>query len=228
MRFSSLLIILALLPVASFQSNSPQSPVEISGERHHHAKFENEFVRVWDVTVPAGEATLWHIHRQDNVAISLGDVNLRIETLGRDPVESPWKFGEARFSKATYVHRAMNIGTTDFHNFTIELLKPTGVLSDASKPPVEPGREPLLENERVRIYRLSLGPGQSSGMHTHLLPGLSVMITVGAIVVTTEGKATPESIEVLKPDVLWRAGAVRHSVRNIGTSRFEAVDIEVK
>src|SRR5262245_61835809 len=41
------------------QSNSPQSPVELSGERHHHPKFENEFVRIWDVTVPAGEATLW-------------------------------------------------------------------------------------------------------------------------------------------------------------------------
>src|SRR5215468_9434257 len=124
--FFGFLFSLCLIPIGTLsQSNSPQSPVEISGERHHHPKFENEFVRIWDVTVPAGEGTLWHIHRQDNVVISLGDVNLRIETLGRDPVESPWKFGEVRFSKATYVHRAMNIGTTDFHNFTIELLKPT-------------------------------------------------------------------------------------------------------
>jgi len=210
------------------QSNSSQSPVELSGERHHHPKFENEFVRIWDVTVPAGEATLWHIHRQDNVVISFGDANLRIETLGRDPVAGPWKFGEVRFAKATYVHRAMNIGTTDFHNFTIELLKPTAFVADASKLPMEAGREPLFENDRVRVYRLSLRPGESSGMHAHPLPGLGVMITVGAIEVSTEGNAAPERIEFTKPDLRWRAGAVRHSIRNIGMTRFEAVDIELK
>lgn len=230
MKLSSVtLFILAIIPIISLpQSNSPQSPVEISGEHHHHPTFENQFVRVWDVTVPAGEATLWHIHRQDNVVVSCGEVNLRIETLGRDPVESPWKFGEVRFSKATYVHRAINVGTTNFHNFTIELLKPTAFLPDAAKLPSEPGREPLLENDRVRVYRVSLGPGESSGMHTHPLPGLGVMITAGAIAITTEGNATPERVEITRPDVRWRAGAVRHSIRNIGITRFEAVDIEIK
>src|SRR5262245_34227730 len=95
------------------QSQSPaagtaESPVEISGEHHHHFKFEDEFVRVWDVTVPAGDATLWHIHRNDNVVITLGDASLRIETVGGAPAESQWKFSEVRFGKATYIHRAIN------------------------------------------------------------------------------------------------------------------------
>src|SRR3989442_4083916 len=98
------------------QSNSPQSPVEISGEAHHHPKFENEFVRIWDVTVPAGDATLWHVHRNDNVVVTLGGATLRIENMSSATVEGEWKFGDVRFSKATYVHRAMNIGTTPFHN----------------------------------------------------------------------------------------------------------------
>src|SRR5437660_7843646 len=119
MKLSSLLIIcllaLGLIPVTtSSQSDSPQSPVEISGEPRHHPKFENEFVRVWDVTVPAGDATLWHVHRYDNVVVPLSDASLRIETLGSAPAESQWKFGEIKFGKATYVHRAINIGTTPF------------------------------------------------------------------------------------------------------------------
>src|SRR5713101_6479905 len=126
MRFlflSILLLVFAAAPVS--QSNSPQSPAEISGEPRHHPKFENEFVRVWDVTVPAGDATLWHIHRNDNVVVTLGDdASLRIETVGAAPAEVQWKFGDVRFGKATYVHRALNIGTTPFHNFTIEILKP--------------------------------------------------------------------------------------------------------
>jgi hypothetical protein len=84
-RFLPLTFALALIPLSVWsQSNSPQSPVEISGEPRHHPKLENEFVRIWDVTVPAGDATLWHAHRKDNVVVSFGDVNLRIETLGRD------------------------------------------------------------------------------------------------------------------------------------------------
>src|SRR5205823_3464021 len=114
------------------QSNSPQSPIEIKGEAHHHPKFENEFVRVWDVTVPAGEATLWHIHRNDNVVITLADANLRIENAAGPSTEAQWRFGEVRFAKATYVHRAMNVGTTAFHNFTIELLKSSPIAGDTN------------------------------------------------------------------------------------------------
>src|SRR5262245_30696035 len=128
MRLFPFILIVASVSIAAetrWQSgaNSPQSPVEISGEAHHHPKFENEFVRVWDVTVPAADATLWHVHRNDNVVITLGAATLRIETVGAAPGESEWKFGEVRFGKATYVHRAMNIGKTPFHNLTIEILK---------------------------------------------------------------------------------------------------------
>ena len=226
----SLTFLLALhlvsIPIfALSQSNSPQNPVEISGEPRHHPKFENEFVRVWDVTVPAGDATLWHAHRNDNVVVTLAPAKLHIETLGRDPVDVEWKFGEVRFSKATYVHRAMNVGTTPFHNLTIELLKPPPANSDSSPAPNE-GREPVLENERVRVYRQSLAPGEAVAMHTHPYPGLQVTITAAEIEVTANGKAVRHPVKA--DDVSWRAGGVTHSIKNVGQTRFESVDIEFK
>src|SRR5438034_8348919 len=176
----SLLFAFLLIPIGTLSQsgvNSPQSPVEISGEPRHHPKFENEFVRVWDVTVPAGDTTLWHIHRNDNVVVTLGDdASLRIETVGAAPVEVKWKFGEVRFGKATYVHRAMNIGTTPFHNMTIELLKSpplSGILANTKE---DIARPPILENERVRVYKLSLAPGEATTTHTHFLPGLGISI----------------------------------------------------
>src|SRR2546430_13344100 len=143
------------------QSNSPQSPIEIKGEAHHHPKFENEFVRVWDVTVPAGDATLWHAHRNDNVVVTLVGANLRIETAGAAPTEVEWKFADVRFGKATYIHRAMNIGTTPFHNLTIELLKSPPLSKDVANVKEQIASTPILENERVRVYRTTLEPGQS-------------------------------------------------------------------
>src|SRR5438128_7531522 len=117
MRNLSLLMLLlpiAIAPIAVSQSNSPQSPVEISGEPRHHPKFENEFVRVWDVTVPAGDATHWHVHRSDNVVVTFGDASLHIETVGAAPTDSQLKLGDVGFRKSTYVHRAINVGTTPF------------------------------------------------------------------------------------------------------------------
>src|SRR5947207_2742935 len=174
MRFLFLLILLLVFAAAPLsQSNSPQLPAEISGEPRHHPKFENEFVRVWDVTVPAGDTTLWHIHRNDNVVVTLGDdASLRIETVGGAPAEVQWKFGEVRFGKATYVHRAMNIGTTPFHNMTIEILKSPGPQEQSPKYPIT--RTPVLENERVRVFRVSFEPDQSTAMHKHEIHGLAI------------------------------------------------------
>ena len=231
MKYLCLLVLLlafALVPNGSWSqtNSSPQSPVEISGEAHHHPKLENEFVRIWDVTVPAGDATLWHVHRNDNVVVTFADANLRLESATAAPAEAQWKFGEVRFAKATYTHRAINVGTTPFHNLTIELLKSPGPQEQSPKYPIT--RTPVLENERVRVFRVTLEPGQSTSMHTHVFAGLSIALTSGEIEITTEGKKRADKLSLPLGDVRWRAGAVTHSIKNVGKTRFEAVDVELK
>jgi quercetin dioxygenase-like cupin family protein len=229
MKHLCLLSLLLLVPIGTLsQSNSPQSPVEISGEPRHHPKFENEFVRIWDVTVPAGDATLWHAHRNDNVVVTLGGASLRLEAVGAVPAGVQWNFGDVKFGKATYIHRAMNIGTTPFHNLTIELLKSPLGSQGLSPQTGQTSRTPILENERVRVYRLSLAPGESTDVHTHPLAGLAISITPGEIEITTEGKTKPDRLTLPLGDVRWRSGAVTHSIKNVGKTRFEAVDIELK
>src|SRR5262249_49493869 len=160
----------------------------------------------------------------DNVVVSFDDVKLRIETLGRDTVETPWKFGEVRFSKATYIHRAMNVGSTSFHNFTIELLKAPGGAS-LSK---QPGREPVIDNERVRVFRVTLEPDQSSPMHPHEVPSLAIALTPGDLEITTQGKDKPDRVNRALGTLTWRGDPVTHSVKNVGKTRYEGMDIEFK
>ena len=224
-----IIAVIALVPLGSLtlsqtQPNSPQNPVEIKGEPRHHPKFENEFVRVWDVTVPGGDATLWHAHRNDNIVVTLAGAKLHLETLGRDPVDTEWKFGDVRFSKATYVHRAMNVGTTAFHNLTIELLKPAG--ANLQTPSNEGGLEPVIDNDRVRAYRLSLAPGEAVATHTHPYPSLLVTMTAAEIEVTANGNAVRHPVK--EDEVSWTAAGVTHSIRNVGRTRFEGAVIEVK
>jgi quercetin dioxygenase-like cupin family protein len=122
----------------------------------------------------------------------------------------------------------MNVGTTPFHNLTIELLK-APIRSQAETKLKEPiTRAPAFENERVRAYRLTLEPGQSTPMHTHQLSGLAISITAGEIEITTEGKIKPDRLTLPPGDVRWRSGPVTHMIKNVGKTRFEAVDIELK
>jgi hypothetical protein len=57
---------------------------------------------------------------------------------------------------------------------------------------------------------------------------LAVAITAGEIEVITEGKTKPDRLKLPLGDVRWRSGAVTHSIKNVGKTRFEAVDIELK
>ncbi|MFY9556443.1 MAG: hypothetical protein WAV20_01365 [Blastocatellia bacterium] len=218
-------VAVALLLAGLFPS-SVQSPVPVAAEPRHHLKFENEYVRVFDVMVPPGDATLFHVHSNDYVFVTIGDANLKAEVLGGQPVDLVLKNGEARFSKGPITHRVSNPAQAPFRNITIEILKSPGA-AGASTPDTSPGHSIVLDNERVQVERLVLEPGQSTNMHTHGLSALSVFLSRSKVRVESPGKQS-ETIEYKPGDFRWRAAPVTHSLKNIGTTRFEAVGIDWK
>jgi len=220
------LIVTAVLSLVGLFSSTVQSPVPLANEPRHHLKFENEYVRVFDVFVPAGDATLFHTHTSDYAFVTIGDVNLEAQVLGGEPAELNLNNGEARFSKGPITHRVTNSSIFRFRNITIEILKSPGPVGAAS-PDTSPGHSIVLDNDRVRIERLILQPGQSTNVHTHNLSALSVFVTAAKVLVESPGQK-PETIEYKPGDFRWRPAPVTHSIKNIGTTRFEAVGIDWK
>jgi quercetin dioxygenase-like cupin family protein len=216
-----------LLPAMSRVPQTVKS-VEIKDESHHHLKFENEFVRVWETVLPAGEVTLWHRHNFDNVAVTITDAKLGMEALNRVGTvgESETKMGDVAFRSASYTHRALNLGSTLYDNLLVELLKTPGASQIPAKD--DNGRKPVFENDRVRIYRISLAPGESVLMHTHPVAGLALTLRPAEIAIKTEGTDKIQELKVAQGEVRWRPGPVTHSVKNVGKTRFEAVDVELK
>ena len=217
----------ALLAFAVFSLPPPQSPVPVSREPRHHWKFENQFVRVFDVLVPPGDATLFHIHANDYVFVTIGGARLKAEVMGDRPSDLNLTAGEVRFSKAPLTHRVTNVGPTPFRNITVEILSATNSTAAAPSPEPVAGHTPVLENERVRVSRLILGPGQSTGMHTHGLPGLTVVVSAGEVTVEAPGQRR-EKIKFRPGSFRWHTGALTHSLKNVGSSRFEAIEMEWK
>jgi len=222
-----------LFSLTFFLPASAQSPVPIEKEPRHPLKFENQYVRVFNVFIPAGKTTLFHIHKNDGVGVRLTDARIKDETQGGAVEEISVKRGVVSFAfrPNPLIHRVLNIGDTPFHNIFVEILPSAKVSPDSSSDSSAltdvAGYTLVLENERIRVFRLVLAPGQTTEFDTHKLRTLSVAVSQGKVAVEVMGKKRQKA--KFKPgDTQWYESGTKHSLKNIGSTTFEAVDIELK
>jgi quercetin dioxygenase-like cupin family protein len=218
-----LLLLTLLLPTTA------QSPVPIEKEPRHRLKHENRYVRVFDVLIPQGDETLYHTHTNDGVGIKITDARIRDEALGENPEDVEVKRGVVNFAHfpAPLTHKVSNVGGTPFRNIFIEILPFIYAPSNSPSLLQVTGHALVLENDRVRVYRLVLAPGQEIEMHTHALRGLGVAVSEGVISFRAPGKKS-KTIKFQPGQFQWHEGGTKHALKNVGTVSFEAVDIELK
>jgi quercetin dioxygenase-like cupin family protein len=100
-------------------------PVPVDKEPHHHFVFQNQYVRVLDVLFPAGEASLFHTHSNDNIGIPISGDKTQSQTAGGEWSEvQDVKPGAAGFRKArgqAYTHRVRSAGKLPFHVIDVEI-----------------------------------------------------------------------------------------------------------
>ncbi len=95
-------------------------------ERFHHWLFENQYVRVYEVRIPPGATTDFHVHAFDSVFVGLsGGVT------AEQPQGQAWtkpekdEAGAVDFSadsKHARTHRVRNEGTKEYHVVIVQLL----------------------------------------------------------------------------------------------------------
>ena len=143
------------------QTQAPGIPVE--QEPKHRVVLKNDFVRVIDATLPPGYVTLHHAHDVDNVSVTIAS--------GRG------RPGRASFAKGGYSHTVTNAGPEVMRFIVVEV----GKSDHPGSPPVELQNHTLeTENNRTRIYRVKLAPGESLQAHRHDSGWVEVFVTGGA------------------------------------------------
>lgn len=219
-----LLVSLTLLAPAT-----AQAPVSIEKEPRHHLEFQNRYVRLFSVRIAPGDTTLFHTHVNDNVGVKLTDAELTDLVPGGSLEKVSVNQGAVGFGHypTPLTHSVSNVGSTPFHNMLVEILPSESVPPTSPSPADVAGHSLEMENERVRILRLVLAPGQSTEEHSHALPCLGVVLTEGRIAVDLPGTKT-ETVTFKPGDYRWHEGGKRHSFRNVGSNTFEAVEIELK
>jgi len=131
-----LFLILALLFSASLLTQAPTA-VPIPKEPHHHLVLENDYVRVFRVSVPAHNATLLHQHDVPYLYVSLGPADVINAVQGKPEARIIMADGQLGYSPGHFAHIARNESDMDFNNVTIELLKPQGEVHNLCEKIVE-------------------------------------------------------------------------------------------
>ena len=89
------------------------------------------------------------------------------------------------------------------------------------------GNEILFENEKVRVWGLSLEPGEIQGWHQHHLPYVIVPLTKGDNLMRFADGRERETQETVG-GVLWREAGVPHELENRSSWTYKNVLIEIK
>src|ERR1700686_3792877 len=173
-----------LLFLATFTlAQQQQQPVEITSEPSHHLVYQNEYVRVFDVTVAPRATTLVHRHNHDYLFVTLGDSDVVSARVGEKPASLHLKDGEVRFTPGNFAHAAINESDDPFHNITIELLKASSnivpCIPDCSRQTADrvPLAVRLYSSDQWNVWLETLPPSSTTVKHTHINPQLVVPVS---------------------------------------------------
>lgn len=103
------------------------APADYLKEPYHHWLFESQYVRVYDVRIPPGVTTDFHLHALDSVFVIVSGGRSAAQAQGKDwgPPEEA-RAGSVEFSadaKAPRTHRVRNLGQAEFHVVVVQLLR---------------------------------------------------------------------------------------------------------
>lgn len=167
-----------LLLTFSLNAQAPTA-VPIPKEPHHHLVFENSYVRVFRVNVPAHKATLLHQHEVPYVYVAIGAADVINAVQDKPEVRLMLTDGQVNYSRGGFAHIARNESAMPFNNVTIELLHPQGnphnlcasivagpqgACPNAESVPTTwystplPGGSPLFETDEIVVERANIDP----------------------------------------------------------------------
>jgi len=90
------------------------------------------------------------------------------------------------------------------------------------------GTDLIYEDDRIRVWRIELAPGEVAGFHTHELDYTTVVVD-GDAVERPNADGTVDTIPVKSGQLMrWYDGPLGHSLKNAGTRPFHNVIVEIK
>jgi quercetin dioxygenase-like cupin family protein len=203
----------------------PSTVVPVQDEPLHHVVYSDNRLRVFDVDLPPHAVTLYHIHANDMVGVTLIPGPMRGERPGKAPKDEPAdKPQEVWFDPhpQTDIHRVTNLGDSHIRMIAIELLTSSASRKMGVKREKAAG-EVQLENDRVRAVRFSLRPGQTLPVHTN---GSYVLVPLGpGRLANVCGTTEVRSVKIA--GFLCAGSEGDHKISNVGNTPIDLIEFEL-
>ena len=227
---ASLLFAASITPYAWAQdANPPSVPVEKAP--YHVPVFANEYVSLLNVQIPPNRTSGYHRHAHDSVGILLGDAERISQPVGGKPAVAARRqrgsVGFTFYAGKPATHIVTNTGSTTFHNIVIQILYPTPGRFTAGNRSDAKGYAQVLDNPRVRGWRLILEPGQSAPAITQSAPGIRIVVDGGEIIESLSGEAD-RGMAPRSGEFYWQDAGATRAIRNNGMTRIEFLEFEFK
>ena len=222
------LLFASVLTLPSWAADEETPPiVPVTRAPFHLFTFQDENMSLANVTLPAGRTTTYHSHNQDLFFVIIKGAKVKNQVLGADPVEFDFKVGNvylAYYTKTPGTHQIINIDQNTLWLLGMGIVQPeAGHFTPSTR---ADKYEVVMDNERVRAWRLRLGPGEAAPAVRQTAPGTRFVVTGGDVVEKRPGK--PDQPMVLKTGDFMELPVEERVLENTGTSAIEIVEAELK
>ena len=219
-------------------AEAPAGPVPLSAEPHHRILLQNDFVHVYNVSIPPLDATQLFQHDLPFVYVNLEATEITKAVVGQPPVHLTLQDGETHYISGHFAQVLRTDSGLPFHDITIELPRTQGsarnlckdvlpgqpmdcpqesVVAKRKKPAPEAADDvvPYFETDEVRVDLCKVSSGRDYVGPAPKMNALLVALTNANLDANLGG----EHIQFLHGgDVLWLpAGVNRRVLDFLGT-----------
>lgn len=229
--FAAAAIALACCIAPAAFAQDETAAVAIEKAPFHLPVFKNEYITMLKIDLPPHHTTGFHTHSTDSVSVNIEAADMANQLPGQ-PQTPPQhsKRGQPSFTAYSKgpprTHKATNMGETYFHNVSFMFNKPAPSGFQPSTRAGAAGYTQVMDNERVRGWRLVLAPAETSGAITQTAPGVRIVLDGSEIAEIVPG-AADRGMNLRMGEFYWQEPGTR-AVKNTGTTPLELFEFELK
>jgi hypothetical protein len=233
---SASLFVLACVLALPASAQRDDEPVPMDKAPFHIPVFANDYIILLNVNIPPGRNTGYHTHYADSVSVNLTPASQTSQTYGSSEVSAPGAGGDGEPGRTTFTnvtkdgprtHKATNVGPTPNHGISFILKNHTPDGTTVSDRSGVAGYTRIMDNARIRAWRVVLKPGETTGQITQTAPGLRVYVHGGVLAEMAPGSAD-RGMAPYDGDFIWQSAGQTRAVKNTGTTLIEFVEFELK
>lgn len=203
--------------------------VPIYDEPGHHVVMQNGEMRVMRVMIRPGTSTLWHAQNLTFVNTIISGSHTVIARKGEGPgkhvemVTGSVRFGD--YQRSPIVDKVSNVGTSLIHQIAFEItaLAP-GHYGPSDRSQVS-NFSVVLDQARVRGWRLKLAPGEITQSYRQDGPGIRVVLSGARLIEKSPGELG-QQVSLRHGDAMFTTPGLR-TITNASEEPLELMEYEL-